>query len=1834
MGATTIIDIPLAQAYSHNDSDCVLNTALHVVTTEPISLYASNFQAYTFDVTDILPTPSLGSNYIIQTYNEAARGVTMVPGFKTINGRHDSSSSEFSVLAVEDFTTVYFMLTCDSQNGHYAYQPFSVTLNAGQCYQLQSFGGDFSGSQVSVSGNKRVAVFAGNLCTNVPYGCAYCDHIVEQMMPVSCWGNHFVVTNSSMRYYDIVRVTAANNGCQISINGSPVTTINQRETYQFQITDDDPSMYLETSEPAMVYLYYAGSECAGQMGDPSMVMISPIEQRMDYVTFSTFNSGASQYHYVNVVTNTEDVSMVQLDGNSIAEEFSTVSGNTGYSFARVAIEHGSHTLSTTGAGFVAHVYGLGDDESYAYSVGSNAVQALYTNLLVNGHTASDEMNICDETVNFDLNYNYDVSQVNWTFGDGQTGSGIPITHQYPGLGDYEVSCDVYKLDMNGQDSLVVSFTTELHIHDAYYTEFEATAHNSYTWEWMGETYTESGDYSYEGQTIYGCDSIVTLHLTIYHEITATAYPTEAGTVTGGGQYNQNETCTLTATANAGYNFMCWTDETGAVVSTNSEYSFTVTEDQTLTACFATEGYCGVKFDFYDSYGDGWNGNTLVITFDDGTVQQLTLSSGSYATYILPIADGSHVTLSWIVGSWIGECSYTVSYLNGNEIFYGYNMSGDFVFVFDMDCEGMPVTPYCDIYASPNLYEGGSVNGGGTYRLGQTCTLSASTNEGYEFINWTKDDEIVSTELSFSFIVTESGTYVANFEAIPYQVTVTANPTEGGTVTGGGTYTYGQTCTLTATANEGYVFMYWTDETGLIVTTGPEYSFTVTGERTFMAKFAEEGSLCDITFDLYDSYGDGWNGNYLVVNYADGTFQQITLPSGSYASYIIPFVDGSPVTLSWITGSWVGECSFLVSYSNGNRICYGQNLNNSFMYDFDVDCDGMPVGAFDITVWINPEEGGTTTGTGIYNYGETCTLTASDNWGYHFLNWTKDGEVVSTTRDYSFVVTEGGDYVANFGEGGYTVEVTANPNEGGFVEGIGEYYYGEYCELVATANEGYTFISWTEDGEVVSTNTYYGFTVTESRNLVANFTEGIVVYDGDATNGYVPVYGYYTDAYLKCETVYPSEALTTLSGGTVSAMRFFANQSNVSWGNAYFKVFLKEVEDASISDFSGTDDATIVYEGPLSIVDGLMDVVFNTPFSYNGGNLLVGVYNMVQGSYVSSPWYGQTVDGASVQGYSYNGLDAITPTQRNFIPKTMFFYSAGSTPTYTITVTANPSEGGTVSGGGIYAEGETCTLAATANEGYAFVNWTKGEVEVSTDPTYTFTVTEAGDYVANFTLDNGYHWDVNVSTYPNTLTMVGVIEINNVEQMTTTLEVGAFCGSECRGRERAVNDYFDMFGHYFVFLTVYGNDNDQINFRLYDHAIGEELDLTCSPLVFQTNGLFGNPGAPYVFDFSMSQITQSTDITLGWNWWSTYVEADDLFDQLKTGLGANASQIKSSTSFVNYFSGMWIGGLNSINNESCYLINANNACTLEMTGDQAMPANHPITINPNWNWIGYPNMGAQSVLNAFSNFTPTNGDQVKSQNSFSTYYSGMWVGGLSTITPGMGLLYKSNSTGVMTLIYPEPNRSEEVVENVTNEDNHWTADYHAYPSNMTVMAVVELDDVELSGEHYELAAFAEGECRGSARLMYVAPIQRYVAFLTVVGDEASELRFSLYDDETGTVETQSIASLQYETNAIVGSLETPYVIRFRSTTDVDEWASSVNVFPNPVNCGEQFSLGLPAVETLRATSVQIVNALGVVVETLRATSVPAHITAPKVAGVYTLRITVEGKGTCFRKLVVE
>ena len=169
---------------------------------------------------------------------------------------------------------------------------------------------------------------------------------------------------------------------------------------------------------------------------------------------------------------------------------------------------------------------------------------------------------------------------------------------------------------------------------------------------------------------------------------------------------------------------------------------------------------------------------------------------------------------------------------------------------------------------------------------------------------------------------------------------------------------------------------------------------------------------------------------------------------------------------------------------------------------------------------------------------------------------------------------------------------------------------------------------------------------------------LTVHDGTATNAYVPVYGFYADAYLKCEMVYPASELSVMNGGQISGLTFGISSPATEAWTGTFQVFVKEVSDATVSDFTGTTGATTVYTGTLDGTGSTMTVNFTAPYTYNGGNLLVGFYLTTTGNYKSISWAGETVSGASVQGYSYTGLSSVTASQRDFLPKTTFTYTGG------------------------------------------------------------------------------------------------------------------------------------------------------------------------------------------------------------------------------------------------------------------------------------------------------------------------------------------------------------------------------------------------------------------------------------------------------------------------------------------------------------------------------------------------------------------------------------------------
>ena len=380
-------------------------------------------------------------------------------------------------------------------------------------------------------------------------------------------------------------------------------------------------------------------------------------------------------------------------------------------------------------------------------------------------------------------------------------------------------------------------------------------------------------------------------------------------------------------------------------------------------------------------------------------------------------------------------------------------------------------------------------------------MTATANTGYSFVNWTKNGTAVSTNASYSFTVTENASYVAHFILVTYDITAIANPSAGGNVSGAGTYNQGSTCTLTATANTGYTFVNWT-KNGTAVSNNSTYSFVVNESGNYIANF----SLNSYTIT---ASADPTNGGSVA---GAGTFNHgdvCTLTATPAASYNF---------INWTKNGTVVSANASYTFT----VTEGGNYVAHFSQDI----------YYTVVVSANPAEGGTVSGSGTFSAGETCTINAIANTGYNFVNWTKNGNVVSTNATYTFTVNETAEYIANFNAVSYIVTASANPVEGGTISGGGVYNHGETCSLTIVPNTNYVFQNWTENGNVVSTNATYSFTVTENHNIVAN----LIFFDGINENSADSYVIYPNPAYdklkVECQETVERYDVYTISGSLV------------------------------------------------------------------------------------------------------------------------------------------------------------------------------------------------------------------------------------------------------------------------------------------------------------------------------------------------------------------------------------------------------------------------------------------------------------------------------------------------------------------------------------------------------------------------------------------------------------------------------------------------------------------------------------------------------------------------------
>lgn len=643
----------------------------------------------------------------------------------------------------------------------------------------------------------------------------------------------------------------------------------------------------------------------------------------------------------------------------------------------------------------------------------------------------------------------------------------------------------------------------------------------------------------------------------------------------------------------------------------------------------------------------------------------------------------------------------------------------------------PATTTYTITATADPATAGSVTGGGTYNEGETVTLTATANSGYEFVNWTNNiNADVVTENPYTVTATADVTYTANFQeaaTTTYTITATADPATAGTVTGGGTYDEGATVTLTATANSGYTFKNWTSGT-TIVSTNATYSFTAnaTAYTDLVANFEEETQTAT---EYPTPTGNTYTNNYLTSITTTGGDTNIDYSADAHPGeklVVVPgkvqLAKGESFTMNLVAYS-LGAGSSSVTRED-MRYCHA-SLFTDFDQDFTFEASPVQTWGVKGPSGTNPYAGGNSNVYGNYDLvmNITHTITVPDDAPIGesrirmiYTNAWKDWPTNGTAELDKGIVY---DIVVEVVE---KVDITANANEGGSVTINGEatstkrVIKGSEVTVNATNAEGYKFQSWSDANGVVSETAEYTFTANSATTLTANFEEEAAA-AVDLSGKYYRIKGgtnYWNIYDTGTHSTGPKGGVNMTAKAQNSDTQIFQFTKS---GDGYK---LKSLSGRYIRCYQWNVDADTDVEA-----DGTV-LVFETT-----GNELE--YKIMWNNTNDNDYFMYGTANGENDGVLYPYCNAASTAATTWVLEEVTLHD--------VAVTANPADAGTATitvptGKNDKVEhGTSVTLGATPNDGYNFTGWYNGETLISSDNPYTFTATANASYEARFEQDN-------------------------------------------------------------------------------------------------------------------------------------------------------------------------------------------------------------------------------------------------------------------------------------------------------------------------------------------------------------------------------------------------------------------------------------------------------------------------------------------------------------------
>lgn len=254
-------------------------TGFRLVSDQPVLATQFNpiggASGYTTDASLLLPTHALGREYIDLDW-----------------GRGYGAGATLDVVATADATTLTITPTADIAAGTHglpamtAGVPTEIVLDAYDYLQITIEDLGLTGS--SIVADRPVAVFGGHTCASVPSeAVGACDHVEEQLFPLETWGTRYVAARTPQRAAEPMRWRILASEDNTKVRFDPPVSVGAElvlDAHEWIEFDEQQDFFITADDPILVAGYIHGADAGGGQGDPSMVLMVPVEQyRDDYV---------------------------------------------------------------------------------------------------------------------------------------------------------------------------------------------------------------------------------------------------------------------------------------------------------------------------------------------------------------------------------------------------------------------------------------------------------------------------------------------------------------------------------------------------------------------------------------------------------------------------------------------------------------------------------------------------------------------------------------------------------------------------------------------------------------------------------------------------------------------------------------------------------------------------------------------------------------------------------------------------------------------------------------------------------------------------------------------------------------------------------------------------------------------------------------------------------------------------------------------------------------------------------------------------------------------------------------------------------------------------------------------------------------------------------------------------------------------------------------------------------------------------------------------------------------------------------------------------------------